>query len=104
MQLLFQMCLFSSIVPDSFISGTVTSILKRGKDTSDCSSYRSIAVTCTLSKIFEHVLLQSINESAFNGENWFGYKQGIIWAHAHGVLTHVLRQTSQRNEQVHFVR
>jgi hypothetical protein len=30
LQLLFQMCLTSSMVPDSFLCGTVTSMLKRG--------------------------------------------------------------------------
>ena len=61
LQLLFQMCLVSSVVPDSFLYGTVTSILKRGKDASACSFYRPVSVTCALSKIFEYILLPSIN-------------------------------------------
>ena len=32
LQLLFQMCLCNSVVPDSSLDGTVTSVLKRGKD------------------------------------------------------------------------
>jgi hypothetical protein len=38
LQLLFQMCLSRSIVPDSFLCGSVTSILKKGKDLHSCNS------------------------------------------------------------------
>ena len=62
LQLLFQMCLSRSIVPDSFLCGSVTSILKKGKDLNSCNSYRPIIVACTLSKLFEYVLLPHIDE------------------------------------------
>ena len=52
LQLLFQMCLSTSMVPDSFLCGTVTSVLKRGKTSSEFSSHRSITVSCNLSKMF----------------------------------------------------
>jgi len=47
LQLLFQMCLCSSLVPDSFLVGNITSILKLGKDPTSCASYRPITVACT---------------------------------------------------------
>ena len=52
-QLLFQMCLCSSLVPDSLLLGNITSILKRGKDPISYASSRLITVACTLSKVFE---------------------------------------------------
>ena len=51
LQLLFHMCLVSSMVHYNFLSRTVTSILKQGKDASACSSYHPITVTGMLSKI-----------------------------------------------------
>ena len=39
LQLLFQICLCTLSVPESFLCGTVLSILKRGKSPTDCSCY-----------------------------------------------------------------
>ena len=44
-------------VPESFLCGTVSSILKRGKSPTDCSCYRPITVSCNISKVFEYILL-----------------------------------------------
>jgi len=43
--LLFQICLAQSIVPDSFLSRCISSIVKRDKDPSACSNYLPIAVS-----------------------------------------------------------
>ena len=42
---------FSTII-FCFLRGTVTSVLKRGKDPNGYDSYRSIAVACNISKVF----------------------------------------------------
>ena len=62
LQLLFQMYLSRSIVPDSFLCGSVTFILKKGKDLNQCNSYRLITVAYTLSNLFEYVLFPHIDE------------------------------------------
>ena len=51
---------------------------------------------------YKYVVLPSINESAFYGQNQFGFKQEKSCAHAHRVLADVPRQASQQNEQVHI--
>jgi hypothetical protein len=48
LQLLFQVSLLCSVVPDSF--GKVNSILKHGKDPCPFSSYHPLTVSCNLSK------------------------------------------------------
>ena len=57
LQLLFQMCLASPLVPGTFLSGVATSVLKRGKDPLSCDSYRPITVACNVSKVFVYVFL-----------------------------------------------
>ena len=52
LQVFFQMGLFSSLVPHFFLFGNITSILNRGKDPTNCASYKPITVASTLSKIF----------------------------------------------------
>jgi hypothetical protein len=77
LQLLFQMCLCNSVVPDSFLGGTVTSILKRGKDSNKCDSYRPITVACNFSKLFEHILLPHVIDLVNYDANQFGFKKRI---------------------------
>ena len=77
LQLLFQMCLCTSVVPESFLCGTVTSILKRGKIPTECASYRPITVSYNISKIFEYLLLPSVNSLAYFGENQIGFSAGV---------------------------
>ena len=93
LQLLFQMCLTSSLVPDSFLCGNVTSILKRGKLPSQCSSYRPITTTCNLSKILEYILIPHLNENINFGSNQFGFQSGIGCQHAHRVLSSALKNS-----------
>jgi len=77
----YQMCFSSLCVPDSFLCGSVTSLLKKGKDPVSCSSYRPIKVACTLSKLFEHLLLPYITKLALNYDNQFGFRSGLGCQH-----------------------
>ena len=77
LQLLFQMCLAQSVVPDSFLSGCISPIVKRGKDPSACSNYRPISVSCFVSKIFEYVLLPAINSKCNFTPFQLGFRKGI---------------------------
>jgi len=102
LQLFFQMCLCCSLVPDSFLCGTVTSVLKRGKTPLDCSSYRPITVACNFSKILEHILLPFISMNANFGENQFGFRSGIGCQHAHRALAFLLKDASAKGYGLHI--
>ena len=54
------MCIDFAIEPQSFHTGIVTNILKKGKNTNDCSGYRSITVSTTLSKVFKRLIFSEI--------------------------------------------
>ena len=101
MQLLFQMCLCSSLVPDTFLVGNITSILKRGKDPTSCGSYRPITVACTLSK-FEYVLLPDLLSKVVYMSNQFGFKPYIGCQHAHCAPTTSLLEAHKNGFEFHF--
>ena len=100
LQLLFQTCLCSSLVPGSFLVGTITSILKRGKDPTSCASYRPITVASTLCKVFEYVLLLDLLSNVDYMSNQFGFKPYIGCQHAHRAI--VLFETPKNGFEVHF--
>ena len=102
LQLLFQFCLSLSMVPDSFLCGTVTSILKRGRDPFDCSSYRPITVACNISKVFEYVLLPYIIERTAKDSNQFGFQPRIGCQHAHKVLASTLYDAQSKGYELHI--
>ena len=102
LQLICQMCLSSSIVPDSFLCGSVTSILKKGKDINSCNSYRPITVACTLCKLFEYVLLPHINEFVNYEANQFGFRSGLACQHAHRVLAELIKEATRSSYSLHF--
>ena len=89
-------------MPDSFLCGSVTSLLKKGKDPVSCSSYRPITVACTLSKLFEHLLLPYITKLALNDDNQFGFRSGLGCQHAHRALTSLLKDAHRTRRVLHF--
>ena len=98
----FQMCFSSSCVPNSFLGGTVTSLLQKEKDPVSFSSYRPITVACTLSKLFEHLLLPYITRLALNDDNQFVFRSGQGFQHAHRALTSLLRDAHRTRHVLHF--
>ena len=78
-------------MPDSFLCSSVTSLLKKGKYPVSCSSYRPITVTCTLSKLFEYLVLPYITKLALNDDSQFGFRSGLGCQHAHRDLTSLLK-------------
>ena len=102
LQLLFQMCLCCSLVPDSFLCGTVTSIVKRGKDVNKCDSYRPITVACNISKLFEYVLLPYIIDFVNYDANQFGFRKGISCHYAHRVLALLFKDAQTKGQSLHI--
>ena len=92
LQLLFQMCLAQSVVPDSFFSGCISPIVKRGKDPSACSNYRPITVSCFVSKLFEYVLLPAINSKWNFTPFQLGFRKGMGCFQAHHIVGRLMKQ------------
>ena len=101
-QLLFQMCLYTSYVPESFLCGTVSSILKRGKSPTDCSSYRPITVSCNISKVFEYILLPFLTKNTIECESQFGFRYGMGCQHAHKILSSLLADNSSKGNGLYI--
>ena len=102
LQLLFQMCLCTSVVPESSLCRTVTLILRRGKIPTEYASYRPIAVSCNLSKIFEYFLLPSVNSLTYFGENQIGFSAGVGGQQAHHVLANFLTKDTKTGFKLHL--
>ena len=96
------LCLCTSVVPESFLCGTVTSILKRGKIPTECASYRPITVSCNISKMFEYLLLPSVNSSAYFDENQIGFSAEVGCQQAHRVLANVLTEATKKGFELHL--
>ena len=60
--LLFQMIFCCCIVPDLFSSEVITPVLKRGKPSDECSSFRPIMVSPVLCKVFELLIIDEISD------------------------------------------
>ena len=101
-QLLFQMCLCTSYVPESFLYGTVSSILKRGKSLIDCSCYRLITVFGNISKVFEYILLPFLTKNIIEDENQFGFRSGVGCQHAHRILSSLLADNSSKGNGLYI--
>ena len=100
--LLLQMCICTSSVPESFLCGTVSSILKKGNSPFICSSYRPITVSCTFSKVLEHVLLPFVTNNMLERDNQFGFKPGVGCQHAHRVLSSLLLENSSKGRSIYL--
>ena len=89
-------------VPESFLCGTVSSILKRGKSPTGCSYYRPITVSCNISKIFEHILLRLITKNINQGENQFRFRHWMCCQHAHETLSSLLADNSSKGNGLYI--
>ena len=96
------MCLCTSYVPESFLCGTVSSILKRGKSPTDCSCYRPITVSCNISEVFEYILLLFLTKNIIEGENQFDFRYGVGCQHAHKILSSLLVDNSSKGNGLYI--
>ena len=101
-QLLFQMCLAQSLVPDSFLSGIVTSVLKKGKDADQCSSYRPITVSCFMSKLFEYAVLPEVLTKCDFSDYQVGFRAGFGCSQAHHILGQLLVSAKMQKRPLYF--
>jgi hypothetical protein len=84
------------------LCGTVSSILNRGNFPLICSSYRPITVSCTFSKVLEHVLLPFVTNNMLERDNQFGFKPGVGCQHVHRVLFSLLLENSSKGKSIYL--
>ena len=65
MTLLFQMILCCGIVPDLFSTGVLMPVLKRGKPSDQCSSFKPITVSPVLCKVFELLITDGTSDKCY---------------------------------------
>ena len=89
------------MVPDSFLCGTVISILQHGRD-SNCSSCKPSTVACNISKIFEYVLLPFIIERTAKDSDQFGFQPRSECQHAQKVLASILYDAQSKGYELNI--
>ncbi|VDI19758.1 Hypothetical predicted protein [Mytilus galloprovincialis] len=62
LSVLFNAIIEHCYIPLQFLSGIITPVHKKGKDATDFGSYRGITVSYTIGKVFEHVILDRIED------------------------------------------
>ena len=58
---LFNQILYEKDIPESFKTGIITPVLKKGKDPKSMENYRGITVSSTFGKLFEYSILSKMN-------------------------------------------
>ena len=70
--------LVHSYMPDRFMDATIVPLVKcKGKDLADISNYRAITLSNSITKVFEFVFLDHINDKMSTIDSRFGFKAGL---------------------------
>ena len=71
-------CMFKHCyLPSSMLDSVIVPLVKnRNGDLSDKNNYRPIALSSTISKVFENVILYRLEEYLWTTDNQFGFKAG----------------------------
>ena len=100
--LLFNAMLRHSFVPSDFCFGTIMPLLKdKHGDASKIDMYRGITLSCTVSKLFESVLLVLFGDSMNSDDLQFGFKKNSSCCHALFVFNESIRYFARRGSRVH---
>ena len=104
------MILCNVMVPNGFLVGHITFVLKRGKSADYCASYRPITIASSVSKVIRYVIFYEllryavlgilscrsnkvcavilpINSVEDCGANQIGFSKGLVCQHAHWILS-----------------
>lgn len=92
LSLLFNMCLCHCYVPDDLIKTTVVPLMKnKSGDISDVNNYRAIALSNSLSKLLETLMLHCFqSDDTCDDIYQFGFKKNHSTSLGCGVLKHVV--------------
>ena len=86
-------------VPISFKTGVLTPVLKKGKDSTLCESYRGITVTPTLGKTFEYSLLWKL-KLRNKTDLQFGFTESLNPIMASLLMSEAKCEKLQKNENI----
>ena len=88
--ILFNLFVKYCYLPKNFMSSVIVPLVKcKTKDLADVNNYRAIAISSTLSKVFESVVLNDLTTVAEGDEMQYGFKPGL----STGTCTNVLKTT-----------
>ena len=88
--LLFNIFIKHGILPQEFMKCVIIPLVKnKSGDISDANNYRAIAISTSFSKLFESVILDSINSVIKQDDHQFGFKKG----HSTAICTNVMKET-----------
>ena len=81
---LFNFILYTGYVPSDFGKGIMVPIPKsqQANKANSIENFRGITLSPIVSKIFEHCLLELMNEYLFTSDNQFGFKAKLSCSHA----------------------
>ncbi len=92
---LFNLFIKQAYLPKNFMKSLLVPLVKcKSGDLSDVNNYRAIAISTAMSKLFEHVIADSIRTASECDRYQFGFKEG----HSTALCTSVLKRTVE-----HFV-
>ena len=97
--------LFNSIiserkVPESFKTGIITPVLKKGKDSKSMENYRGITVSATFGKLFEYSVLNKMKIE--QSEHQFGFTKGLSPNMAALLISEAKAEARQNNDQLYL--
>ena len=79
-------------MPNGFIVGHITPVLKRGKSTDHSESYRTITVACSW--------LLAITTVEDYSANQIGFLKDLGCQHAHRILSNILVDVQSKNDSL----
>ena len=90
--IVFNLFLAHSYLPDSFMDSVIVPLVKcKGGDLTDVNNYRAITLSNAISKIFESVLLDHVNDIMYTVDSQFGFRP----EHSTSLCTFSFKQTAE---------
>jgi len=90
LSVLFNLFLSHHYLPNKFTESVIVPLVKaKSGNINDRNNYRAIALSNTVSKILESIILQHVNRNSDSDTYQFGFKAG----HSTGLCTQLLKKT-----------
>ena len=97
---LFNKILKEKNIPESFKTGIITPVLKKGKDPKEMGNYRGITVSSVFGKLFEYAILSKMDLP--QSDHQFGFTSGLSPIMA-GLLVSEAKAEAIQNKQPLFL-